>query len=147
MARPTDYKEEYCEQVEKLCKLGAIDKEIADFFGIAESTLNLWKGKHPQFMESIKRGKMLADANVADRLFQRAMGYQHQAVKIVADAKSKEEHVVPYTEHYAPDTTACIFWLKNRQPEKWRDKQESAVEHSGNLTVEITRFGADKAAK
>jgi hypothetical protein len=148
MARPTDYKKEYCEQVEKLCRLGAIDKEIADFFGVAESTLNLWKQRHPEFSESIKRGKVLADANVADRLYQRAMGYEHQAVKIVADAKSKDEHIVPYTEHYAPDTTACIFWLKNRQPEKWRDKihQEVGGEGGGPLVVEIVRYGKNSTS-
>lgn len=127
MARPSSYKAEYAEQAEKLCKLGATDGEMADFFGVSETTLNNWKTAHPEFLESLKRGKLLADANVADRLYSRAMGYAHDAVKIVADAKTGAEHIVPYTEHYPPDTTAAIFWLKNRQPAKWRDKSVQEV--------------------
>lgn len=57
--RPTDYQESYNEQAEKLCKLGATDAELADFFDIAESTLNNWKSEYPEFMESIKRVRHL----------------------------------------------------------------------------------------
>ena len=70
---------------------------------------------------------------IADSLYHRAKGYSHPAVKILSVAQGagqpSEVQEVPYTEHYAPDTTAAIFWLKNRQPKKWRDKQE--VEHTG----------------
>ena len=68
-----------------------------------------------------------AFAEVAEKLFRRATGYSHEAVKIVADAKTKEQHIVPYVEHYPPDTTACIFWLKNRRPEAWRDMRISSM--------------------
>lgn len=128
LGRPSKYSPAYCEQVEKLCKLGATDKEIADFFCIAESTLNLWKLEHKVFSESIKRGKVLADANVADRLYQRAMGFEHDSeeIKVVSDGQGEGSSVVrvPIRKVYAPDTTAGIFWLKNRQPAKWRDKVE-----------------------
>ena len=77
MARPTSFRPEFVEQAEKLCRLGAIDTEMADFFDVAESTLYLWKTTHPEFSEAIKRGKLEADANMADRLYQRAMGYAH----------------------------------------------------------------------
>lgn len=125
--RPSSFKPEYCEQAEKLCKLGATDKEMADFFGVSEQTVNSWKQQHPEFFESLKRGKALADANVAERLYQRAMGYSHEAVKIMQYEGSPV--VVPYTEHYPPDTTAAIFWLKNRRPDVWRDKVQN--EHTG----------------
>ena len=129
--RPTDYKDEYCEQVEKLCRLGATDKEIADFFDIAESTLNNWKSEHHEFMESLKKGKMIADAEVADKLFKRATGYSHDEV----DVKMYEGEIIltPLIKHYPPDTTAAIFWLKNRQRDKWRDKQETEL--TGGLTI------------
>lgn len=140
--RPSLYKPEYAEQARKIMLLGATDAELADVLGVSEGTINSWKHEHQEFFESLKKGKMVADANVADRLYQRAMGYEHKAVKIVADAKTKEDHVVEYTERYAPDTTAAIFWLKNRRPKEWRDKQE--LEHGGNVTVEITRFSATK---
>lgn len=120
--RPTKFKDEYCEQAEKLCKLGAKDSELADFFDVEESTINNWKKDYPEFLESIKAGKDLADANVADRLYQRAMGFEHDSEEIkVADG---EVIRVPIRKIYPPDSTAAIFWLKNRQSSKWRDKQE-----------------------
>lgn len=130
MGRPTEYKEEYCEQAEKLCKLGAIDRELAEFFEVEESTVNNWKVAHPEFLESIKKGKTLADANVADRLYQRAMGFEHDSEEIkVIDGKVER---VDIRKIYPPDTVAGIFWLKNRQKEKWRDKTEQDV---NNKTV------------
>lgn len=124
--RPTDYKEEYNLQAEKLCKLGATDKELADFFGVTEQTINNWKNEHEQFFESLKKGKELADAEVADKLYKRATGYSHEDV----DIKMYEGGIIetPLVKHYPPDTTAAIFWLKNRQPVKWRDKQVQELE-------------------
>lgn len=129
--RPTAYREEYAEQARKLCLLGYTDAEMASFFDVAESTINKWKIDYPVFSESIKRGKEVADGNVADRLFQRAMGYVAPDV----DIKVIENQIVetPLEKHYPPDTTAAIFWLKNRQKDKWRDKQE--VEHTGEVSL------------
>lgn len=127
--RPTLYRAAYNEQAVKLARLGATDKELADFFEIDLATLNRWKIAHPQFCESIKTGKEVADAEVADKLFKRATGYEHEAVKIVADAKTGAEHQVKYTERYPPDTTAMIFWLKNRRPDLWRDRVDNT--HAG----------------
>jgi len=120
--RPTLYNSKMNKQAEKFCKLGATDKELADFFDIAESTLNLWKTEHPKFMESIKKGKEQADAEVAEKLFKRATGYSHPDV----DIKVVNDEIVTtrLTKHYPPDTAAAIFWLKNRQKKKWRDKIE-----------------------
>lgn len=120
--RPSAFKEEYLEQATKLCRLGATDKEIADFFGVAESTLNKWKLEKPGFSESLKAGKMLADARVAEALFSRATGYSHPDVHI--SSYMGDVTVTPITKHYPPETLACIYWLKNRQPEIWRDKRE-----------------------
>lgn len=126
--QPTKYKSEYVVQVEKLCLLGATDKDIADFFEVSESTLNNWKNEHPEFLESIKKGKMLADANVAERLYKRALGYEAPDVDIrVIENKIVE---TPLIKHYPPDPTSAIFWLKNRQPEKWRDKQ--VIDHTNS---------------
>lgn len=131
VGRPSEYEPEYAEQAFKLCLLGATDADLADFFEVSETTINNWKQAHPEFLESLKGGKRHADARVADSLFRRALGYEHEAVKIVADAKTGAEHVVPYVERYPPDTTAAIFWLKNRRPDLWRDKKET--EHSGAI--------------
>ncbi len=129
--RPTDYKKEYDYQVEKLCKLGATDKELADFFDVTEQTINNWKIDFPAFFESIKKGKTLADSNVAERLYQRALGFEHDSEDIkVADG---EVIRVPIRKIYPPDPTAAIFWLKNRRPKDWRDKHEIAAEITADV--------------
>lgn len=128
--RPTKYREEYAGQVYKLCLLGAIDEELADFFEVSVQTIHNWTDAHPEFLEARKKGKEAADARVAEALFHRALGYQHQAVKIMSYEGSSWEH--EYVKRYPPDTAAAFIWLKNRQPDKWRDKQE--VEHSGSVS-------------
>ena len=111
---------------------GAVDTMIADAIGIHVSTLYTWKAQFPEFRDALKRGKDIADDMVEAALFRRATGYSHDAVKImtvsVGDGCS-DVREVPFVEHYAPDTTAAIFWLKNRRSDQWRDKRE--VEHSG----------------
>jgi transcriptional regulator with XRE-family HTH domain len=120
--RPTSYKAEYDEQTYKLCLLGATDKDLALFFNVQESTINNWKLKQPSFVESLKKGKMMADANVAESLYKRATGFTHITSK---DVQLGDEIVTLHDEkYYAPDPVSAIFWLKNRSPEKWRDKQE-----------------------
>lgn len=127
MGRPSKYKPEYADQARKLCLLGATDKELADFFEVAEDTINEWKRVHIEFSVSVKKGKDQADAEVADRLYQRALGFEHPEVDIRVVAGGIVQ--TPITKIYAPDPTAAIFWLKNRQKDKWRDKIDH--EHAG----------------
>lgn len=137
MARPSSFKEEYIEQAKKLCLLGAVDKEIANFFGVSEQTLNTWKKKHPEFLESLKEAKEEADSKVIRSLFERATGYSHPEDKIFN--QGGEALIVPTTKHYPPDATSMIFWLKNRQPEKWRDRQEHTGADGGDIVLRITQ--------
>jgi hypothetical protein len=125
--RPSKFKPEMVEQAKRLCMLGATDREVADFFHVSESTLNLWKLEHPEFSESLKLGKEASDERVEKSLYRRALGYSHEAVKIFADPKTGAEQIVPFTEHYPPDTTAAIFWLKNRKPQEWRDRVQTEL--------------------
>lgn len=126
--QPTLYREEYDEQARKLCLLGATDEDLADFFGVCEKTINNWKTANPTFLQSIKRGKMIADAEVADRLYQRAKGFEHDSIEIkvvsIGNNEGSEVVEVPVRKIYPPDSVAAFFWLKNRQPDKWRDKKE-----------------------
>jgi len=133
MAAPSKYKPEYNAQVIKLCKLGATDKDLASFFNVCERTLNNWKLDSPELLQSLKEGKEEADNNVAESLYKRAMGYEHTAVHI-SNYKGAITQT-PFTKHYAPDATSMIFWLKNRRPDLWRDKQE--IEHSGEVNAVI----------
>tara|TARA_A100001391_G_C5071602_1_gene278378 strand:+ start:337 stop:771 length:435 start_codon:yes stop_codon:yes gene_type:complete len=137
--QPTKYKPEYVEQAFKLCLLGATDNDLAKFFDVDVSTINNWKSSHSEFFESIKSGKDEADANVAKSLYQRALGYSHPDLDLrVANGEIVE---TPIIKHYPPETTAAIFWLKNRQREKWRDKVEQELSGDVGLTVQIVRMG------
>lgn len=130
--RPTKYRKEYCLAAEAFARLGLTDAQMAEKFEVSESTLHLWKKDHPEFSEAQKRGKEEPDNQVERSLFERATGYVNKnAVKIFMPANAEEPVYAPYEEHIAPDVTACIFWLKNRRPDKWRDKQE--MEHSGTI--------------
>lgn len=141
MARPTKYQEAYAEQARKLCLLGYTDAELADFFEVSETTINNWKHEFPKFLESIKKGKSFADADIVDNLYNRALGYTTKEKREEKTADGFKE--VEAEKHVPGDVTAMIFWLKNRQPKLWRDKQE--VEQSGDLglTVNIKRFTPD----
>lgn len=132
--RKSEYRIEYADQALKLCLLGATDKELSEFFSVSEQTLNKLKKDYPEFLESLKKGKNIADANVASRLYNRAIGYNCKATKF-ATSNGKITDSKEFIEHYPPDTTAAIFWLKNRQPEKWRDKKE--VDANVNLGDEL----------
>ena len=141
--RKTSFKQEYIQLAENYALLGATDAEIAEFFSVSEQTLNSWKKKFPQFLESLKKGKAVADSNVASKLYNRAIGYDCKATKIVT-YEGKVTDQVEYVEHYPPDTTAAIFWLKNRQPGKWRDKKE--VENQVKLGDELESMSDEELA-
>jgi len=134
--RPTLYKPEYDRQAYRYCLLGATDKDLAESFQVTEQTINNWKLEHTTFFESLKAGKQEADAKVGESLFQRATGYEHEEDKVFCT--NGEVTVVPTTKHYPPDSTSLIFWLKNRQPEKWRDRQEHTGKDGAPLIPEMT---------
>lgn len=109
------FRDEYIEQARRLCLLGCKDEELAKYFGVAVEAVDKWKQRYPAFLQAIKAGRQVADTQVAAALYKKACGYREGDT------------------YYPPDTTAAIFWLKNRQREYWRDKQD--VEHSGKFTV------------
>jgi len=103
--RPPAYQPEYAKIAEVLCRLGAIDNDIADALGVSRQSIAVWKKKHPDFLEALG-AKNEADDNVERALYERATGFV---------ASDKE---------YPPDVTACIFWLKNRRKDRWRNDPE-----------------------
>lgn len=125
--RKSGYKPEYAPIAKKMCELGATDMEIADAFRVSVRTIYGWKHLHEDFLSALNAGKDKADERVVNSLFMRAVGYEQDAVKIFMPANAKEPVYAEYREKIAPDTTAAIFWLKNRQPDAWRDKQEHDV--------------------
>lgn len=137
--RPSEFKSELVEQAERLCLLGATDDEIADFFGVHRSTIYRWKLEHPEFCDAIKSAKNVADERVERSLYQKATGYnvtEEQAVRIKVERYKEEVEVVEVEKHVPADTTAAIFWLKNRRREAWRDitEQRREVKHTYDLS-------------
>ena len=127
----------YTELARRLCAhLGATQEDLAKVIGVYDRmSIVRWEKQHPEFGEVIRTGRLTADAVVADRLYKRATGWEHEAVKIylvdeVTTTKGpdgveitttvKKPLYVPYVERFPPDTTAAIFWLNNRQIDKWR---------------------------
>lgn len=130
--RPTDYKTEFDDLAFNYCLMGAIDRDLAQFFEVTEQTINNWKTKHPSFFESIKNGKATADAKVAKSLYNRANGVIVPDVDIrtIYNKETKKTEIIKtdLEKHIPGDVTAQIFWLKNRQPEFWRDSQH--IDHT-----------------
>lgn len=145
--RPTDYRPEFVEQARARCAKGATNAELAEFFGVSLQTLHNWRGCHPEFVDALKVGKAEADDRVEQSLYARAMGYSFPAVKIFMPAGADAPVYAPYIEHIPPDATSMIFWLKNRRPAEWREKQE--IKHGGTVTLETlinaTGIGEKKA--
>lgn len=117
-------------KIEGWARDGLTEEQIAHNMGIARQTLNDWKNKYSSISDTLKRGKEVVDRMVENALLKRALGYSYIEVTRENGVITKE-----VTKEVHPDTTAQIFWLKNRKPEEWRDKQQ--VEHSGEAGVRI----------
>ncbi len=107
---------------------GLIDEQIAQNIGINPATLYEWKKRYPEISESLKEGKEVIDRQVENALLKRALGYEYEEVKEKYECGVLTERTVTKKEVIA-DTTAQMFWLKNRKPDTWRDKQN--IEISG----------------
>jgi transposase-like protein len=134
--RPSSYDPEFAIQARKLCLLGATDKEMAGFFEVSEQTLNSWKKNFPDFLESLRAGKTKADAEVANKLYDRAIGaswiedvaFKVKNIEYAENGKKIREtekiEVVAVRRAAPPDTNACSLWLRNRRRDLWTEKPE-----------------------
>jgi hypothetical protein len=113
--RPSKYRPEYDEQAEKLCRRGA-NEELAEFFGVDTVTIHRWGRSHPNFARALWRGKTIADAEVAQALYESAVGYDSKAMKVDGLGKQPLE----FRKYLPSNVRACIFWLTNRRPDLWR---------------------------
>ena len=134
VGRPTKYKEEYNEQAYRYCLLGYTDKELGVAFEVNADTIYQWKNTYPKFSESISNGKDKADSLIVESLYKRAQGVIVTEERITSGGEN--DVITKITKELPPDTKAIEFWLKNRQPEKFRDKQEIKAEIKADVTVE-----------
>ncbi len=109
--------------IEGWARDGLTDEQIAGNMGVSRSTLNSWKDRYPDILDALKKGKEIVDRQVENALLKRALGYEYEEIKEKYEFGELSERTVT-KKQVAPDTTAQIFWLKNRKPKDWRDKQE-----------------------
>ncbi|MCH5297889.1 MAG: transposase [Ruminococcus sp.] len=119
--------------LEAWARNGLTDEQIAHNLGVTTSTFYAWKNKYSEISESLKKGKEVVDFEVENALLKRALGYQYDEVTFEGGVETKR-----VTKEIVPDTTAQIFWLKNRRPDLWRDKQN--VELNASLKSETSKL-------
>lgn len=157
VGRPTKFNKINLEQVEILAGYGLIDTQIADVLGICEDSLNVYK-KNPLFSEALKKGKIKSDTEVVKTLYKRALGFSYDeityeksnvgglGVGISKEKIEKIKHCDTYktkvvTKLVVPDVLAQIFWLKNRQSDKWRDVHQVNGVPAANITINFHTNG------
>lgn len=130
-------------QLEAWARDGLTDEQIAANMGIGYSTLQTWKSKYQDIQDTLKKGKAVVDIQVENALLKRALGYSYKEVtrKKIFNPETGQYELMPtkeVTKEVVPDTTAQIFWLKNRRPDMWRDKKDVSVEGSLNTASSLT---------
>ena len=125
---------------------GLIDKQIAHNIGISVKTLYEWKNSYSDIRDALKNGKEVVDIMVENALFRRAVGYKY--TEITKERRNGELEVTKeIVKEVSPDTTAQIFWLKNRLPGMWRDRKEMLNENKDVTVEEFLRKLADENAE
>lgn len=126
--RPTRFEDVNFQRLKELAEAGYTERQISLALDISQSSITAWKRRYPEFKDLLQVWKLDADKQVERSLFERATGYVHDEEKIYFNKEGEVTRVM-VEKHYPPDVKACIFWLKNRQRDKWKDKHE--IEHSG----------------
>ena len=139
-------------QLEAWARDGLTEEQIAHNMGISRKTLYEWKSKYSDICDTLKRGKEVVDIQVENALLKRALGYTYKEVtrEKVFNPETGKYELMPtkeVTKEVVPDTTAQIFWLKNRRPEQWRDKRDVSVEGELNTNNPFAGLSTDELRK
>jgi hypothetical protein len=139
MGGPT-YKPEYAAQARTVtARLGATDADLAQLFGVNVSMISRWACEYDDFSRALKIGRSEFDDRVERSLAQRAVGYDYWLEKVFYDRKTGTVVRAPTLVHMPPDPAAAFIWLKNRIPERWRDKPKP-------LTLDLSQFSDEELA-
>jgi hypothetical protein len=137
--RPTLYRPDYCELARNYCLLGATNEDLGGFFEVTSRTIDNWIAAHPEFARAVREARALADARVARCLYQRAVGHEHKIERTVWHLG--KERTADDTLYYPPDVRACIFWLRNRQPQLWGGRAKAPAEDQDELIAALDAAG------
>jgi hypothetical protein len=119
--RPTTYKPENAEIARQACMLGATNDTLAERFEVCQRTIDNWIATIPEFRDAVRQGREVADEAVVSALFARATGMEQKMTKVFCHRG--QPVTANYTVQLPPDVRACIFWLRNRRPEQWRENR------------------------
>lgn len=147
--------------VRAMAKLGATDVEVAAALGVSLGTVELWARTHPDFLRALKPPKRVADDRVERSLYSRATGYSYDSeelipydhIEVKKDEHGKETIIVkekrvlraPIVKHVPPSDTACIFWLKNRRKDRWRDFKATELSTAPGRPLEVAHNAPGEA--
>lgn len=132
--RPSEYDRRFAPIARQMCSMGATNANLADAFDVTTTTIENWLRQHTDFAEAVAFGKAeVFDPLIERSLAQLALGYSVDVEEVKID-KDGDEHRYTLRKHFAPNVTAAIFWLKNRQPDRWRDVWR--VEHDNKAALE-----------
>ena len=127
------------------CEHGADLKGLATFVGCGLTTLKRIKKEFPEFQELIKKGNEVADDQIVSSLYRRALGYDAEEtvteVRVTPDGSAQTTYVKKVKKHIPGDTTAMIFWLKNRRRKEWTDSQDISLDSSEPINISIVPYG------
>jgi transcriptional regulator with XRE-family HTH domain len=138
--RPSRYHDFYLPIIAELAAgKGFTDKELAKKLGVTERTINNWKEKYPDFFQSLKKGKNETDDKVENALLGNALGYEYEEKEYIV-IEGVEKLKTRKIKHMKPDTTAQIFWLKNRRKKRWRDTQEIEIHDKTEYEKELEKL-------
>jgi len=147
--RPSPYKPDFARIAERLCRNGATDIEVADILGISVRTFYRWCLLHDEFTAAVRVGKDAADGRVERALYQRAVGYDYVAEKIVAP-RGGAPVIMPYMMHVPADVRAALHWLAIRRPKPWAARPEPPADIAriiGEARQRAAREGERQAAE
>ena len=116
---------------------GLTNEQIAENMGINPDTLYTWQNRFTEIAEALKKGKEIADREVENALYKRAIGMEYTETKQLIDTDGKKR-VEKATKFIPPDSTAIIYWLKNRKPDIWRDRKETEITGKDGGPIEVS---------
>ena len=154
VGRPSKYTkiESRLDEVEKLGRYGLTDKQLADWFEVSEESINEYKRKYPEFSQSLKKSKTIADTGVIDSLYKRAIGFEYEEItqEGVDDGKGglKIKSVKRTKKYYPPDPLSCFYWLNNRMKEQWRQRvEDNQFEDEETIIPDVDKLSKDEVNK
>lgn len=141
--RPTAYHPDFAEKARSACARGATNDDLATLLAVSPRTVDRWIASIPDFSDAVQAGRAAADDAVVSALFARATGAKQTLAKVFLH--DGQPITVDYTVTLAPDVRACIFWLRNRRPEAWREDRKAGA--ATGMTFEVLEEASRLAAE